>query len=726
MDWRALLLAAAAWVFGCDEGYQRGDCEPGYLEVDGECQLAVGQACDRNGDCLARICLTTPEGERFCSIACARHADCPSGFYCTTWDDGRCYPGQRPPPCSTDADCGPCERCSDGSCQADPNCTLCAEDGECGPCGRCQDGECIQIAGCRSCTIDAECAICEVCDQGRCQRLPDCIRCGADADCPGCTSCERGACVPIDGCGSDPCFNDQDCPPRTRCLVDTLQGLTVCLPVGLDFGQDCSRGGDATCASGICLAAEDGSSWCSQACAVDADCPTGTVCAPDQDCLWACRPPDAPPPGARCSADRDCQPPRLCGLVADAQAGAWQARCLAPLPCAGEAGAACGPETDGRCRSGLCTPQGFCSSVCAGHLDCPAGFLCVQLALALPDGGPQAPFWACAPRDQARFATGEPCPGGDGQCLGGWCLSGGPGGPGGPRPRCSRGCTPGAADCPDGYSCQPDPDEPDSTRCVPAELVGDCRRDADCPAETVCRPAATTGRPECAAAEPAGAAVGDACLVDADCRHGWCLPEGRCAAPCAAAADCPEPLWCDVRRWLRPQAGASWLSVCSPAPGSLAACQRTADCPPAEVCRLDLNLRGTALEGRCAPPAGGAAAGQPCASPTACASGLCRPLGQCSQPCLADADCPPEMVCGPVEALGPRGASWSLPGCRPAPVGLGEPCPGGDLDCQSGLCHQPDEGEPYCTRSCAAHEDCAAAEDMVCRSDASGTTCRWP
>ncbi len=63
---------------------------------------------------------------------------------------------------------------------------------------------------------------------------------------------------------------------------------------------------------------------------------------------------------------------------------------------------------------------------------------------------------------------------------------------------------------------------------------------------------------------------------------------------------------------------------------------------------------------------------------------------------------------------------------RPAPVGLAEPCPTGDDDCSSGLCHQPAEGEPYCTLTCNAHEDCAEVEGMTCVADASGTTCRLP
>ena len=714
---------AAVLVSGCSEGYQRGDCDPGYLDVNGTCTLAVGQECSSGSNCLSRICLSNPEGGMFCSIGCQLHDDCPTGFFCTTWDDHRCYPGQRPPPCQAEADCDACETCMDGVCTVEDGCQLCQADEDCGACKRCDVGECIAVAGCQSCLNNSACPTCEICSaSGRCERLPGCILCAIDADCPGCSNCDRNACVPIDGCGLDPCFNDLDCPQRTRCLVDATQGYSVCLPTGLPFGADCLRGGDPTCLEGICLFDPSGpSASCSRPCAMDDDCPDGSGCKPDQDCLWACRAPSTPPPAGACLHDADCAQDRVCGLVPDPNLPVWQSRCVAPEKCAGAAGGACGENTTGRCVSGICSPSQLCTPVCAGDADCPSEFLCVVLDLTIPDGDP-APFWGCAPMEEALFEIGQACPAGDNSCRSGLCLQ-----PGinGPRARCTSDCTPGAAQCPDRFVCQPDPQQPQVNRCQAAVSGGACNADAVCEAFQVCRIDPADGQLKCEPAPPGTSPSGAVCRLDGECAHGACLPEGVCAAPCRDAADCPVGSWCDIRDWTRADGSRSWLALCSPDPGSLGPCRHAADCPDGEVCRPELNLRGTGLAGRCGPPGTGAEHGAACLSQAGCETGLCIPTGSCSSMCELDNDCPPGSFCG--SANMPLGDQFYGTGaCLPDPVGLGEPCPNGPDDCLSGLCHLPVEGEAYCTQACARVEDCIAVAGMTCISDAQGTTCRHP
>ncbi|HOX44766.1 MAG TPA: hypothetical protein PK668_14300 [Myxococcota bacterium] len=704
---------------GCEQGYQQGDCEPGYLDVDGECTLAVGPACQDGGDCLSGLCAADEQERRFCTVRCLEDTQCPAEFFCTTWSDRRCYPGQRPPPCQADPDCGACMTCLEGRCRATPGCVPCDLDDECGACGRCEAGACLQVAGCVACSGDADCPTCELCLDDRCQRQAGCLLCAGDQDCPGCTRCDRGGCATLPGCGTDPCFNDLDCPARTSCLVDRQTGLQVCLPDQLAYGADCTRGGDPVCAQDVCLLTSPEAWTCSRACAGPGDCPAGAECAPDEACLFACHPPSAIPPSGDCAADRDCDYGSLCGLWPAADGQSWQPRCGAPRLCAGAAGEACAPDDArrGRCQSGVCTELGACTSVCATDFDCPAGTTCAALQAPLPAGG-QAGYPGCAAWGAGLGEVGEPCPAGEADCRSGLCLAPAHGG----HPVCSAACTPGLADCPDRFACLPDSQAPELFRCQRALVPGSCQADADCQAGEVCGLPAGAAALACLTPVAGGADPGAPCLAGGDCGAGLCTELGLCAASCRAQADCPAGLACDLAALALP-GGSGWAPLCGPAPGNLSFCRRSGDCGAGEVCAPWPAASGAGLQARCRSAwAGGGAPGAACQVPGECAALLCDLGGACGAVCLEAGDCPAHFTCADVLLADGHHVS----SCVPLDAGLGQACPGGDGDCASGLCHLPEGGAGYCSAPCALDADCAEAPGMICAPALDPRVCVFP
>lgn len=714
-------LVLVLFLQGCKDGYSRGDCEPGYLDVNGKCTLAVGQECDSSGNCLADICIFDQDtGEGFCSISCAKHEDCPSGFFCTYWDDSRCYPGQRPPPCSSDDQCGPCQMCEGGQCLQEKECVLCQDDSGCGPCQRCDDAECIEVAACTLCVGDYQCKTCEICSESRkCEKIPGCSLCNVQSDCPGCTECDRGACIPIEGCGTDPCFNNLDCPERTRCLLDATLGLNVCLPVELGMGEDCSRAGAPQCQSGICIFDENTTGWCSVSCDADDQCPMAYTCQPDEQCVWACRQPSTPPPGNLCEWDADCPDDRVCVPIWNQSTEQWQARCVEKLPCSLPAGSKCGELDQQRCFSGICTSEGYCTSKCLADYQCPVSFLCTGHQQTLSPGLPEASYGGCSPRNMAKFGPGQACPGGNEDCLSGMCLDGMQYGP---ISVCSLSCVPGEAECPDGFICSELGDN--MYACTAALPGGQCGQDDDCGNGEICR-LDPMGVPFCGAPNSEGEQAGQPCSNPVDCLSGICLPEGLCSALCISAQNCWDGAWCYPRSWFRDDGRVVWESLCSPDPGSMLPCRKDDDCTGDEICRPGSNEFGKGLSGRCSSPGLGVSFWQPCENSRQCSNGVCVSLGFCSSLCEQDLDCPDGYTCAEMEVEFAEN-SFETDACRPAQVGLGKPCPYGDEDCLSGECLVPAQGQAYCTISCSSNDDCKEVPEMTCVSDAEGITCRFP
>ncbi len=719
-----LMVVFIPFLQGCKDTYSRGDCDPGYLDVKGKCTLAVGQPCESSGDCLADICIQGQDSTSFCSISCHVHDDCPSGFFCTFWDDSRCYPGQRPPPCSSDEECGPCQECDKGLCLQVDGCVLCNDDDGCGPCQRCDAGQCISVAGCTMCLGDYQCATCEVCSESKkCTRVAGCTLCNDQQDCPGCTTCERGACIPIEGCGQEPCFNDLDCPQKTKCLLDPALGMNVCMPSDQAMGADCTRGGAPQCRSGICLLADDGSGWCSVSCDEEHQCPLGYDCAPDDQCTWACRIPSTPPPGKLCTWEGDCNggqsnSEQACVPVWNQSNDNWEYRCVENLACSEPAGSSCEIDSQ-RCYSGICSSEGFCTSVCNADYQCPDSFVCTEHHQTIQPELPKASFGACVPIQLAKFGIGQPCPGGDQDCVSGMCLLGNQYGP---ISVCSQTCIPGETDCPDGFVCSFVGGG--LFACTAALPGGGCTADSECQDGEVCK-LDVSGIPYCGEPNTDGEIQGQPCNFSAQCKSGICLPEGVCSSLCNSAQDCRQGAWCYVRAWFRTDGRSVAESLCSPSPGSLLPCKKDSDCSGDEICRPGLNEFGTGIGGRCSPAGTGFSFWQSCDNSRQCASGVCVSLGACSSLCEQDGDCPQGFTCEIQEVEFLRNI-YETRACRPAPVGLGQPCPWGDDDCESHICYVPPEGDAYCTVSCSSTDDCQQVPEMTCVSDPDGTTCRLP
>jgi hypothetical protein len=437
------------------------------------------------------------------------------------------------------------------------------------------------------------------------------------------------------------------------------------MPSDLPFGADCGRGGDAVCGEGICLEA-GGEATCTRACVDDSDCPSPTRCIPDEDCLWLCREPVSSPPGVDCQNDADCTGGRICGLVADDTGTAWRSRCVEPQNCAAASGAACDRQAGDRCTTGICTQEGYCSPVCAADFDCPEGFLCAELQLPLPSGT-DAPFRGCAPEDLVREDPGEPCPNGDADCKSGLCLVDQPGGP---HPFCSRECTPGAAECPDGFDCRQSPvDQRDL--CQPSLTGGECGNDRDCQPGEVCSLNTISQTTQCIQPLPGGVLPGEPCSDLDLCANELCLRQGFCGAICTQPGDCPAGFICDYVEVYRSGDACAFTRICTPDPGSMLPCRRDGNCPAGEVCGLVPNAWGTGLKGRCTTAGPGGGIGTDCTAGYECENFFCSTEHQCTTLCVTDSDCPQDYACFDVRVADWQGTLFTVPTC--IKTGAGSP-----------------------------------------------------
>jgi len=129
--------------------------------------------------------------------------------------------------------------------------------------------------------------------------------------------------------------------------------------------------------------------------------------------------------------------------------------------------------------------------------------------------------------------------------------------------------------------------------------------------------------------------VGDACTRSSDCKsHLQCFA-GACALECETPFDCGDGYLCSDR-------GECVLvesAVDDP-------CARELECGPGQACvpdAADLDGDGV-LAASCQLEVPGAGTGTACASNAECRGGVCA-LGQCTQLCLEDADCPLSLAC---------------------------------------------------------------------------------
>jgi V8-like Glu-specific endopeptidase len=252
----------------------------------------AGASCVVNETCQG-LCQPAVRGARANGAACTTATDCAS-LHCTDPGDGvvRCLDA-----CIGDT----------GVCPVGEVCSAAATG-----CGACVPAA--LVAGARG--LGEPCAANAACGSGLCATTdpaPFCTRacsgddavCRAGFHCGGerCARGERsavgGACVTNGDCATgafcatrgttswctEVCTLDSECPTGFAC-VDA--GARVCAPVEAFYGEACAT--DADCAVGSCLAGR-----CTAACGGGVSCPPGLVCGRSADGLSStCRTPTRP------------------------------------------------------------------------------------------------------------------------------------------------------------------------------------------------------------------------------------------------------------------------------------------------------------------------------------------------------------------------------------------------------------------------------------------------
>lgn len=354
----------------------------------------LGSECLSDAECAASLfCQPVSGGVGYCAITCKTNAtSCPTGFVCYAYQ-GNTGNGV----CLKPLGGGGATKDVGESCESSAQCKslLCAGGACVKPCA-------LGVAG--------QCGDDEICESlpgggGACVKKTEPSLKDLSEECYAPEECASGVCMKDDiqatvGYCRGLCSTPGSCPDGFKC-VSQGEGYTGCIPgnESLPSGQPCTK--DAICAGGLCIAAGDAGSVCSNTCdkADPTTCPCGMVCAD----------------GAKGTA---------CYLGK-------------PVACLTD-GSAC--TADGECISGVCK-QGACQPGCAvgGKAICAEGYGCLRVGADTGKGYCEA---------RGKVEDGNFCVA-DSVCASLLCVKDGEG-----IPRCSRPCMPGeAAGCPAGSGC---------------------------------------------------------------------------------------------------------------------------------------------------------------------------------------------------------------------------------------------------------------------------------
>lgn len=486
------------------------------------------------------------------------------------------------------------------------------------------------------------------------------------------------------GCNSQSCEKDADCPSGAFCRQVSLAGqapksLCILEVPRSGIGDRCED--HDNCISRFCLQPPGNTQkYCSETCKVDRDCMSGMYCelfgGSLQICMWIDKPPPVVGKGCECGREgascrthghSDCDlangyfclsskpndPAAVCVLKCDPNSPSGEkGACDTGYTCSptttglhictrspfkqGNLGSNCSQGGRAQCpEDAFCfsrwqnDDRAFCSKYCNPYQpnDCGSDFVCETPNRESP--------WLCIHKGPSPI--GADCSQNDFfECRTGLCI----------RPShnsneryCSQPCNIINQDCPIGYRC---------------ELVG------------------TVYRYLCVKSE--AGKLGDTCnkYGEAECQSGICIlpKEGTinriCSQKCDASNTCPQEYLCEEQRQL------------------------------------------------CIPISGNKGIGESCSRPDECLMGTCISDGQgkqfCTQPCFEHAQCPSDYAC--------LEHNFHQKFCLPQPHGnrqLGELCPNGPRDCASGYClTDPLKNRSFCTAECNRDDPNSCPKPYIC------------
>jgi hypothetical protein len=608
-------------------------------------QCTTGFFCDGTGHCVSKGGQGDPCGA---SGECA-NGRCVDGYCCdapcagqceacnVTGNLGTCSPFDGAPRNGRPACAGAGATC-EGSCAASERlactyptfqCSPAACDGttgtethlaQCDGAGACPAATtkacspyvCGATACLGSCSTSADCAAGFWCDAtSKCAPLlvvGD--ACTAPASCPGnlcvdgfccagacpgqCEACNvsghEGACWPVTGA---PHAGRAACVTAAAACAGACNGANAAACVYPDNATSC---GSPTCAAGTATAG---------ACDALGGCATtSTPCSPFVCDAAACK--TACAADGECAAGFWCDAPNCVAQVADGKSCSGGQECLS-----------------GHCVDGLC-----CDTACAGQCeacDLPAAKGTCSAVLGAPRGSRPACFGAgaCAGVCDGRQTLSCAFPDGSIECRAGSCTA--------EVATLPAGCDgAGACSAVQTVACAP-------FHCGTSQCVGDCAVDSDCAAGSYC--AGGLCKPRLAGGTP--------CSADAQCASDHCTDGVCCDLACAGQCEA-----CNL---------TGKVGVCSPVTGAPAggriACASDGsacggECDGAE--RLSCAYPASETSCRAAACAAGVAtlaascdgAGAcPLPQTIACAPNPCSGAGCGGAGCVVDSDCPAGSYC---------------------------------------------------------------------------------
>lgn len=457
------------------------------------------------------------------------------------------------------------------------------------------------------------------------------------------------------------------------------------------------------CSTGLCVALDSASGFCTQTCPDDDACPTDYKCEAAGRYGKICK------KLVGCVEDGECPSGHKCNAATGncylQVSRTLCSPCQDTLQC---------PE-GGSCFTAIGSGEQFCTAGCGEGDACPIGFECEPIPAGL-DG---QMVKQCVPKTQTCNAGRSICAScrGDEECGGFFdlCVRNVVSG----ETFCGKDCDPSrSADCPLGFACVDigqgaDPDNPGPFQCVPNANTCEsfCNADDEVGQIVQCGLGQTCNTTEQRCQPAADGRMCSPCTDSDDCRSGG-HPENRCIVnDCADCAFKGE-------------------AFCSTPCADDGACVKSFG--PGFVCKPVTDSAGGTLN-YCMPQRGSCAGGlgrigDDCSGNGAldCVAGVCVKAGItqiCSAPCAKDAQCGDDRYrcCEFTEAAGydcdpskrgPEGPASGSGVCAPQGGLFGDDCTPGRPPCQTGTCLDVGTAR-VCTTRCTASTDCK--EGFTCR-----------